>query len=178
MKKYYIIFFIAMFAFISCKSEKSDRQSGKSIETRPINGNIGLRDVNGNELTLEQFKGKVILLNFWTSWVVSTPAELNLLKKIADSVKQSEFKIVSVSLDDPYSDGFKKFISTLDVNYEIYVSPTSSNNTEIIKSFPEIKDKIPCYYVLDKKMAIKKYGKDLGDSGELIKIINECLNEK
>ncbi|HPG29171.1 MAG TPA: TlpA disulfide reductase family protein [bacterium] len=178
MKKYLVIIFISLLFFNSCKSDKSAKESKSESGVRQLNLNIGLRAADGTEITLERLKGKVLFINFWGSWVINTQTELNSIKLIADKIKNPEFKIVSISLDDPYKDEFKTFVSSLDLNYDIFVSPTSANNAEIIKSFPEIKDKIPCYYIIDKNASIIKYGKETGNIDEIIKIISDCLNEK
>jgi len=172
-----IIVTLLVFALTACGGKSGQPQGTIKAGGRIIKTNFILKDGAGAELTLEQFKGKVILLNFWTSWVVSTPSEFQLLKKLCSEFKHPDFIVVSVSLDDPYSDNFRKFTAKSDVNFNIYISPSSANNAEILRNFPEIEEKIPCYYLLTKNLQIKKYTAESLNVESMIKEIKECLND-
>jgi thiol-disulfide isomerase/thioredoxin len=53
----------------------------------------------GDELSLEKFKGKVVLLDFWASWCAPCRIEMPEVKKIWKKYGGEQFVIVGVNLD-------------------------------------------------------------------------------
>lgn len=58
-----------------------------------------LSDVNGNEVSLSDYKGKTVLLTFWASWCPTCRAENKHLAEIYPKYKNEGFEILGVSLD-------------------------------------------------------------------------------
>jgi thiol-disulfide isomerase/thioredoxin len=65
---------------------------------------IKLPTVKGDSLTLESFKGKVILLDFWASWCGPCRAANKQQLKLYSKYKARGFEIFSVSLDENKKD--------------------------------------------------------------------------
>lgn len=57
-------------------------------------------DIKGNDFTLSSLKGKYVLIDFWASWCVPCRAENPNLLKAYNVLKNKNFEIVSVSLDE------------------------------------------------------------------------------
>ena len=57
-------------------------------------------DLDGNQISLRDYRGKVVLLDFWIFWSPLCIAEMPKIKKIYDTYKDEGFDIIGVSLDD------------------------------------------------------------------------------
>lgn len=56
-------------------------------------------DLDGNPISLQQYRGKVVLLDFWAVWNGFCIGEMLRVKKIYDAYKDQGFDIIGVSLD-------------------------------------------------------------------------------
>jgi peroxiredoxin len=68
---------------------------------------IELTDVSGQRAALAQYKGRVVLLDFWATWCDSCTAELPELRKLYDKYRPSGFEILAASVD---ADGRRKVV--------------------------------------------------------------------
>jgi thiol-disulfide isomerase/thioredoxin len=64
----------------------------------PDNGFPGL---DGREHRLSEFKGKIVLVNFWATWCPPCVNELPLLKAMRDKLAGKDFAVVFISMDFP-----------------------------------------------------------------------------
>jgi len=68
-----------------------------------------LSDTTGKDLSLSQFKGKLVLIDFWASWCIPCVESIPSLKNIYALYKDKGFEILGVS-DDSKQDAWKKSI--------------------------------------------------------------------
>jgi thiol-disulfide isomerase/thioredoxin len=96
----------------------SDPEDGKAAGT-PAPLQFTLKDMNGVEVKLASFKGKVILLNFWATWCgpcrAEIPSLVELQKQYADNLV-----VLGFSVDDPV-DKLKPYAEEFKINYPILV---------------------------------------------------------
>lgn len=59
---------------------------------------ISLLDIHGNQVTLADFKGKIVFLNFWTTWCPECRFEMPLMEKLHKRFKDRDFAVVAVNL--------------------------------------------------------------------------------
>jgi peroxiredoxin len=61
--------------------------------------NFSLRDLTGKVISLSQFRGKVVLLNFWATWCGPCRVEMPAMEQLYHTFPRREFEILAVSTD-------------------------------------------------------------------------------
>ena len=128
-----------------------------------------LQDRNGRSFNLEQFKGKVILINFWASWCPPCVAEMPAFDHLYDDYsKEVVFLFVARDRRAKVDAFLDKHGYELPVYYESGVTPGQLNNNAL-----------PTTYILDKRGAIVvvKTGSAAWNSTTTRKILDELIQE-
>jgi len=87
---------------------------------KPANLNFTLKDVNGKDVKLASFKGKVVLLNFWATWCGPCRAEIPAFVEFRAKHHAKGFEILGISVDDP-PEALRPFADQFKVNYPLLV---------------------------------------------------------
>ncbi len=96
MRSVYLL--LALFLIASTSAPK-EVYSGELCEVGKGAPAFELPDLTGTQRTLAEFKGSVVLLNFWATWCGSCKAELTPLNNLYRALKNEGFVVLAVSLD-------------------------------------------------------------------------------
>ncbi len=78
-----------------------DRKSDPKYELwGKVVSDFSTTDLDGKPISLQQYRGKVVLLDFWGVWCGFCSHEMPILKMVYDTYKDQGFDIIGVSLDD------------------------------------------------------------------------------
>jgi thiol-disulfide isomerase/thioredoxin len=117
-----------------------------------------LRDVDGREVKSDDYKGKVVVVDFWATWCApcrkEMPAYAALQKKYADR----GLVILGFSLDDVEPVEVKRFGEQMNVGYRLVMA-----NPETAESFGDFKGYLPTAYLIDRNGNIRHLKTGLSD---------------
>ena len=65
---------------------------------------IRLQDLNGADVDISDFRGKIVFLNFWATWCPTCVVEMPSMEKLHRKLKDKDFAMVSVSIQDSAAD--------------------------------------------------------------------------
>ncbi|MCE5194323.1 MAG: TlpA family protein disulfide reductase [Nitrospiraceae bacterium] len=159
-----IIFFLSV-SFISCTKDE--------IEFVPSVGEKALdfkySDIHGNKISLFDYKGKVVLIEFWATWCPPCKTITPFLNMLHNKYKDKGLVVLAIT-PETNIENIKRYI--IDNNVLYMVVPADQN---IIKRYGIIG--IPAFYVIDKdgKVANKITGAVPGLNNELISSIETLL---
>jgi thiol-disulfide isomerase/thioredoxin len=87
-------------------------------DAKPANFNFTVKDVDGNDVPLASYKGKVVLLNFWATWCGPCKAEIPGFVRIQEKYRDKGLVIVGYSVDDT-AEKAKAYAAEYKMNYPI-----------------------------------------------------------
>ena len=110
-----------------------------------------LKDVNGNTVSLDDLKGKVVLLDFWAVWCGPCQQSLPFFQSLADKYASKGLEVIGLHVEDrtPPVDEIKLYLEDRKVEYRHLIS-----TWEVDEAFPVYA--MPTTYVLDRKGRVQK----------------------
>ncbi len=131
--------FLALVLATGCSSdddEASDSaQAAASGETGPQGfklraepqelPEVPFTDGDGNPMTFAHFEGQVVVLNVWATWCPPCREEMPTLDRLQAELGSSEFKVVTLSIDQAGVSVVDDFFADIDVQHlTIYIDET------------------------------------------------------
>ena len=95
----------------------------------PARLDFTMTDMNGVDVKLASFKGKVILLNFWATWCGPCKVEIPDLVSLQDQYRD-DLVVLGVLVQDEMNDTIPPFASQYKINYPLL----DGNNREDVES--------------------------------------------
>ncbi|MCP2519925.1 TlpA family protein disulfide reductase [Candidatus Aminicenantes bacterium AC-335-A11] len=141
MKRYLqlLIIFLLLLSFIFCKSEELT-----------IAPDFTLQDINGNLVRLSDFRGKIIILNFWATWCPPCRKEIPIFIKLYKKYKDEGLVIIGISLDRGGKEVVIPFVKKYGINYPVLIG-----TSEVEEAYGGIRG-IPTTFIIDKEGKIRK----------------------
>jgi len=92
-----------------------DNSSGMPKMVSPLNGKpapvFTLEDLSGKKVSLTNYKGKAVLINFWATWCAPCRIETPWIIELRNQYAGQGFEVLGVSTDDLDSDNVKTLSS-------------------------------------------------------------------
>jgi peroxiredoxin len=89
-------------------------------DAKPVNLNFTFKDTQGKSVTLSDYKGKVILLDFWATWCPPCRKEIPGYIELYGTYKSRGLVVIGVSMDDTDDlADVKRYAAQINMNYPI-----------------------------------------------------------
>lgn len=83
---------------------------------------LALKDIDGRPHRLSDYRGKVVLINFWATWCGPCRDEMPSIQGLKEKLAGRPFAVLAVNLDEPES-RIRKFLSQMKVDFTILLDP-------------------------------------------------------
>jgi peroxiredoxin len=110
---------------------------------------LELKDIEGRTLRLSDYRGKVVLLNFWATWCAPCRAEMPDLVKWQRKYKSRGLQVIGVTYPPQELAEARKFIKSVKVNYPVALG---DEQTKALFDKSEI---LPVTVVIDREGVVR-----------------------
>jgi len=83
---------------------------------------LELQDLSGASHRLEDYRGKVVLLNFWATWCAPCREEMPSIGRLKKQLAGRPFVVLAVNVDEPES-RIKNFLAMLPLDFPTLLDP-------------------------------------------------------
>ena len=160
------LFFAAVIFFFIVNNTNGDSVEGPY----PPNFNVD----NSNLVNLSDFKGKVVIVDFWATWCPPCRKGIPDLIEIKKEFKDKNVEIIGISLDSFTRGGATKndvvpFINEYGINYPILIG-----DINVAQQYGGV-NSIPTSFVIDKEGYILTYYQGLMPKQQYVDDLNKAL---
>lgn len=113
--------------FLSCSSASNAKaESVRDVKDRKNAPKFALKDADGKIVKIEDYKGKVVLLNFWATWCGPCKIEIPWFVEFEQRYKDKGFAVLGVAMDEEGWEVVKPYVTDKKVNYRVVVGDDST----------------------------------------------------
>ncbi len=132
--------------------------------------NFDFYTYKGEKVNLQNFKGKYVLLNLFTSYCSTCLVELKTLNKLNNACKSNKYKIVSLLVDREGVTVLPKIVNSNNITYTVGIAPSN-----IFKIFPDFSI-TPTTYILNQNGNLVERVVGYKNLKSWIDILNKYVN--
>jgi thiol-disulfide isomerase/thioredoxin len=111
---------------------------------------VVLKDLMGRTVRLSDFKGKVVLLNFWATWCPPCRAEIPDLVKWQKEYRRQGFQVIGVTYPPTNGRRVRTFVHQLKMNYPVWLG------TKATKALFDPGETLPFSVVIDREGKVRE----------------------
>tara|TARA_B110000114_G_scaffold17041_1_gene16512 strand:- start:63 stop:578 length:516 start_codon:yes stop_codon:yes gene_type:complete len=120
--KLLIIFIYLITTNISYALERPNLKNLVLIKNPKIYEDVIFKDINQKDINLDDFKGKLVMLNFWATWCAPCKEEMPSLDSLQLNTKLNNLKIFPINIGQEDISKSESFFKELNINnLDIYI---------------------------------------------------------
>jgi peroxiredoxin len=118
----------AILGMVACSPTPPSRPVVKEENQRKHAPDFALKDATGKLVHLADYKGKVVLLDFWATWCGPCNIEIPWFMDFQQKYKDRGFEVLGVSMDDDGWKAINPFVSRKKINYRILLGDDATGD--------------------------------------------------
>ena len=133
---------------------------------------LSLRDINGRSFRLAEYKGNVVLVNFWATWCAPCRTEIPDLIKLQRQYRNQGLRIIGITYPPERRSEVQRFVRDLKVNYQIAIGSKAT------KALFTVSETLPLTVVIDRDGVVRDVIEGIMYSDEFDEKVKPLLDSK
>lgn len=141
------------------------------ISGTPKAGGFNLEGIDGRMVSLEDYKGKFVLLNFWATWCAPCRKEMPAMSNLHNEFGGEGLEVVGVHVG-PSLAGVKKFLESVPVSFTVLMDKDMSLASWGVRG-------LPTTFLINPegKLVYQAVGERVWDSPEMVKFLKNLVTK-
>ncbi len=165
--------FSAFLFLLPCGGSASQAESER-LKGREEPATLALEGLSGDRQSLEHYRGRIVILNFWATWCVPCREEIPIFVRVREDYQARGVEIIGASADDADTrDQVEPFTEEYDINFPIWLGATIKDMERL-----GLGTTLPATALIDRdgRVAMRVLG--LVEEDELIERIDWLLGDR
>jgi peroxiredoxin len=163
-------------ATLACSCSGSSAHSATTAQQahqdRKLAPDFTLKDAEGTAVKLSDYRGKVVLLNFWATWCGPCALEIPWFKEFEQQYKSQGFDVLGVSMDEDGWKAVKPYLAEHKLNYRVVLGDDS-----VTQLYGGV-DSLPTTFIVDRDGKVAYVHVGLAGKNEYLSEIQTLLGGK
>lgn len=115
----------------------ASHEETKPAVAKKFNYNFSIRDLNGEIIRVDEYKGKTVFLNLWATWCGPCRLEMPSIEKLYQQVNNEKIVFIMLSVDRPQDHHkVKSYISEQEYTFPVFTPADFLPHQLQVKSIP------------------------------------------
>jgi len=133
-----LLFILLSSGIVSCTKSDTVTERPSSSETGSVAPDFALKDIEGRDVQLSQYRGKLVVLEFWATWCPPCKATIPELVSVQRKYAEKGLVVLGVSIDEgvDLQPKLSAFSKEYKINYPILLGTEKVSRDYNIMSVP------------------------------------------
>jgi peroxiredoxin len=110
---------------VAAQPQPGKGPSAPALVDAPAPAALALKDVQGAVHDLSQYRGRVVLVNFWATWCEPCREELPSIQRLRDKLAGKPFVALAINVDEPDA-RVRRFVSETRLDVPVLLDPNKN----------------------------------------------------
>jgi len=133
---------------------------------------LRLKDICGRPISLADYKGRVLLVNFWATWCIPCRTEIPDLIKMQSEYRDQGLRIIGITYPPEKISEVRRFVRKLKMNYPVAMG------TKATKALFTPSETLPMTVVIDREGSVREVIEGIMYSDEFDRMVRPLLFQR